>query len=142
MTGYSSNEPLLIEQVGDHYQFRYDLKQIDRSLDDGGSLSEWQYSWIEVPIASIEGDLDRAYAKVVRTERMRTLTVTTAGGKIFDADETSQARMSRALQTAQITGLTETAWVMADNTVVTVTVEEMQEALALSVLAQATVWFI
>jgi hypothetical protein len=66
----------------------------------------------------------------------------TVGDKVFDGDEKSQERMSRALRTAEITGLTSCQWVMRDNSVATVTKDEIAQALALAMQAQGALWFI
>jgi len=91
---------------------------------------------------SLVADLDREYKKTIRTETVEKLLVTTESGKVFDADETSQTRMARAIQVAEISGLTETLWGMGDNTRQTVTIAELKEALAKGLQAQAAVWFI
>ncbi len=83
----------------------------------------------------------RTYAKAKRNEIVEKLLVTTQSGKVFDADEISQGRIARAILTAQITGKTETRWGMGDNTTQTVTLDEMQEALALGMNAQGELWF-
>ena len=79
-------------------------------------------------------------AKAQRQETVDALTVTTSSGKAFDGDETSQDRMARTLQVAEITGLTECVWVLADNVPATVTLAELKEALALSVQAMGAIW--
>ena len=138
--GSSAQEPELIVRHAGGYQFRYDIEQVQREVD-GEIVTEWQYDHVNVPANSVTGDLGRFYHKTVRGRKMDALTVTTASGKIFDADEVSQTRMTRSLQTAALTGQTETPWGMADNTVQVVTVAEMQEALALAMQAQAALWF-
>lgn len=61
-------------------------------------------------------------------------------GMIFDGDEESQQRLTRAIQVAEITGLESTQWVLADNTVATVTVAQAKQALAKAMLAQGELW--
>lgn len=61
-------------------------------------------------------------------------------GKVFDGNEVAQARMTRALKVAEITGMTTVTWVLADNTAATVTVAELSQALALSMLRQGELW--
>lgn len=78
--------------------------------------------------------------KHVRQAAVDAITVTTATGKVFDGDETAQGRMARAILTAEIIGQTETTWVLADDTPTPVTLDELKEALALSMQAQAAVW--
>lgn len=77
-------------------------------------------------------------AKTLRNNAVSNLKVTTTAGNEFDADETSQNRMSRA-----ITGMSESdtlPWVLANNSVIQVTKAELLEALKLAGIAMATEW--
>lgn len=78
--------------------------------------------------------------KEVRRQAVEAITVTTGSGKTFNGDETSQNRMTRAILTAGILSMTETTWVLANNVPTTVTLAELQEALALAMQAQGAVW--
>lgn len=69
-----------------------------------------------------------------RQELLDAITVTTQSGKVFDGDELSQTRMARALQIAAYTNQTDTIWKLHDNTVELVTIDELQEALALAMI--------
>lgn len=80
-----------------------------------------------------------AATKAERAAAVEQITVTTASGKTFDGDETSQGRMARAV-TALDPGQT-TLWILADNTPdLAVTREELREALRLAGQAQTAVW--
>jgi len=76
--------------------------------------------------------------KLDRAEAMRSLTVTTQSGWVFDADETSQTRMSRAITI--MNDVETTVWVLADNTPIQATKAELKEALRLAGEAQAALW--
>jgi len=91
---------------------------------------------------SLVADLQREIAKAERTRSVERITVTTTAGNEFDGDETSQQRMARALLVSQETGQTETEWVLADNSVAVIGRDELAEALALAMQAQAALWFI
>lgn len=78
--------------------------------------------------------------KATREESVARIRVTTASGKVFDGDETSQTRMARAVVALQAAGQTETLWVLADNTPATVTLAELAEALALAGAEQTRLW--
>lgn len=78
--------------------------------------------------------------KLGKIAQIGILTITTTSGKIFDGDETSQDRMVRAIQVAAITGLTETQWKLSNNEIVTVTLEELKEALALAGQEMSRIW--
>jgi hypothetical protein len=79
--------------------------------------------------------------KVQRQTAVDAITVT-VNGKVFDGDETSQERMARALRVSDITGQTSCTWVLHDNTPVTVTRDELAQALSLAMQAQANLWVI
>lgn len=66
----------------------------------------------------------------------------TVNNMVFDGDEVSQGRMVRALRVADITGQASCTWVLHDNTAVDVTREELAQALALAMQAQADIWVI
>ena len=81
-------------------------------------------------------------AKAERAEAVSKLTVT-VDGMVFDADETSQNRMSRVVAGAQALGIdqsTTQVWVLADNTVATPTVAQLAQALKLAGEAQTALW--
>lgn len=83
-----------------------------------------------------------AQAKRERAEAVSRLTVT-VDGMVFDADETSQNRMSRVVAGAQALGIdqsTTQVWVLADNTVATPTVAQLAQALKLAGEAQTALW--
>lgn len=88
-----------------------------------------------------QADLDAA--KSERATAVERLTVT-VNGKVFDADETSQNRMSRVVAGAQALGVdletTTQIWVLADNTIAQPTVAELAQALKLAGEAQTALW--
>ena len=85
-----------------------------------------------------------AQAKKERAEAVSRLTVT-VDGMVFDADETSQNRMSRVVAGAQALGIdqsTTQVWVLADNTVATPTVAQIAQALKLAGEKQSELWIV
>lgn len=84
----------------------------------------------------------REAAKQSRAKAVASIVVTTSTGKAFDGDETSQGRMSRALLAMQLAGVTETLWILADNTPTQVTLAELGEALILAGQEQTRLWVI
>lgn len=80
-----------------------------------------------------------AQAKTERATNVSQIVVEVDGMR-FDGDEASQARMSRALQVAEITGETSTEWVLYDNTIAVVTKEQLAEALSKALLQQGELW--
>lgn len=77
--------------------------------------------------------------KIERAAAVQAIKVTTSSGKIFDGDEIAQERMTRAI-TASTSEEEKTMWKLADNTLVTINVAELREALRLSGEAQTTIW--
>ena len=78
-----------------------------------------------------------AQAKAERAEEVEALTVEVEG-MIFDADETSQARMSVAA--SSMTDDETNVWVLHDNTIVEVTKKQLLLACRLARLAQSAIW--
>jgi hypothetical protein len=54
-------------------------------------------------------------------------------GKVFDGRDKDQVRMLSAIQASDILGVTSTEWKLNNDTIVEVTVDEIKQALALSI---------
>lgn len=81
-------------------------------------------------------------AKTERTDAVSKITVE-VDGLVFDGNETSQDRMTRAITMYTSSGLppdTTTEWVLADNTVANVTVNQLAKALLLAGQKQSELW--
>lgn len=88
--------------------------------------------------AAAQNKADYDAWKVERQARVNTITVE-VGGLVFDGDEDSQNRMARAVTAADT--LTETIeWTMHDNSVATVTAQQLKTACRLAVEAQTAIW--
>lgn len=77
--------------------------------------------------------------KARRAQAVDAIKVATAAGNVFDGDEVSQGRMSRAILVLAATGGT-VPWVLADNSIAQVGAAELTEALALAGAQQAALW--
>ena len=77
--------------------------------------------------------------KAERQSAIDTLTVT-VDDMVFDGDETSQTRMARAIVVMQASSIPTISWVLHDNTVATVTVTQLTQALAAAGAEQARLW--
>ena len=77
--------------------------------------------------------------KAERQAAVDAITVT-VDGLVFDGDETSQTRMARALVVMQAASIPTISWVLHDNTVATVTVTQLTQALAAAGAEQARLW--
>ena len=71
----------------------------------------------------------------LKTAKAQALTniVVTVEDKQFDGNETARLNMVSAIQASELLGVTDNAWKLADNTVAVVTVDELKQALALSI---------
>lgn len=76
-------------------------------------------------------------AKYERAAKVEALTVE-VDGMVFDADETSQARMSVAASSMTDDELN--VWVLYDNSVVQVTKDQLLQACRLARIAQSAIW--
>jgi len=111
---------------------------IDASI--GGAIGDSVVGGVIVPKPASTKTRDQL--KQERDAAVAAIKVTTQAGNTFDGDETSQGRMARAI-IALSTGLAPSVtWVLADNTVIEATSNELVEALALSGMAQAALWVI
>jgi len=99
----------------------------------------WEQQWNidQLPASQVRMNL-----KIKRQRTVDELTVTTAAGNVFDGDEMSQTRMTRAIIALQATGTASIMWILADNTTIQASVAELTEALVLAGTAQAAVWSI
>ena len=109
--------------------------EVEPVLVDGVWVQAWQ-------VVQCTPDEVAVWQKEHRTEAVSRIRVTTASGKTFDGDETSQTRMARAVVALQAAGQTETLWVLADNTPATVSLGELTEALALAGAEQTRLWVV
>jgi len=75
----------------------------------------------------------------VQRERDVSLIRVAVDGLVFDGDEDSQSRMARAVAAADSLQET-TEWTLADNTVVTVTVQQLKTACRLAGEEQTRIW--
>lgn len=106
---------------------------------------------------------DREARKKARAEAVAAITVTTQAGNTFDGDEASQGRMARATETLKFLSARKQAgtpinldafgpcyqllgdeylcaWVLADNTPIYASENELREALALAGATQTALW--
>jgi predicted DsbA family dithiol-disulfide isomerase len=71
--------------------------------------------------------------KQTKIEALASVKITTTFGNTFDGRDIDQQRMMSAIISSSILDITETQWKLADNSIVTVSLDELKEALALSI---------
>lgn len=80
-----------------------------------------------------------AKLKATRATEVSNLTVS-VDGMSFDADESAQQRITRVITIAETAELESIDWVLADDTVANVTIDQLKQVLKQAVLAQAELW--
>lgn len=110
------------------------------SLAADGSFASrgWEVVPLSVEESAAHGQMQFMAAKAQRQAAVDQIVVTTASGRAFDGDETSQDRMARAI-CALLPG-EQTLWVLASNIPAQVSREELVEALRLAGQAQTAIW--
>lgn len=110
---------------------------------DEGKVEFWaQYgvTYVERELTPEEQEArDLAIAKRERAAKVAAIKVE-VDGMTFDGDESAQSRMARAITAAETAGLESTVWVLADNTVKTVTKAQLQQALAKAMVVMGELW--
>ena len=113
---------------------------VKENIDDEGVVS---YSYDQLRFDTyfqeevIEKEIAKALVEIKKQERdyaIDNVIVTTAAGNKFNGEDKSQGRMTSALLAAEVLGKTEEEWKMADDTIKLISIEELKEALALSIL--------
>ena len=84
--------------------------------------------------------LELVKKKAQRQVAVDNIKVTVSTGKEFDGNEDAIRRLTSTLKAADITGLTECVWVLANDEPTPVTKAELEEALALSVQVMGAIW--
>lgn len=104
------------------------------TLSEPNQFDKWsedtQY-WIEDEI--LKNEYLTLQKKAKKVEKLNTLVVTTSYGNNFDGNEAARLNMVSAIQSAELLGQTENKWKMADNSVKLISLNELKEALALSI---------
>lgn len=105
------------------------------NLDEVTKEEGFSYTGVYIENAKVYGDEDLVAIaeKFLNKNKLDKLTVTTASGNTFDANETARNNMMSAIMSADFIGMVETNWKLADNNTVAVDLAELKEALALAI---------
>lgn len=138
----------------------FDAVTVDMTFDRFGNLGYWaDDGLVEMSAAqpdpsykAVKGKWKKDKAKAaelaiaaLKEERAASVEAITVevDGMVFDGDEEAQQRMSRTVAIATANGMamdTETTWVLADNTVAQVTVQQLAQACLLAGQKQTELW--
>ena len=106
--------------------------------DESDNYEYYQQFVYELRMDKLEEIARKMEEQILREEKheaLKTLVVTTKNGNVFDANLDARVNMNSAISASETSGKTESAWKLADNTVKTITLEELKEAHALAILA-------
>lgn len=103
------------------------------ALPEGASLAEPE------PTAEELAAQELTQAKAERAEAVSKIIVE-VDGMPFDGGEHAQARMAHAIKASEILGRSSVIWVLANDEVATVTIEQLKEAFAKAVDAMGELW--
>ena len=98
------------------------------------SYSVWDDStktWVEDEI--LKNELTILDKKAEKELRLSHIVVTTSNGNVFDGNESARINMTSAIMSAELINKTEEYWKLADNSTKLITLDELKEALALSI---------
>lgn len=110
----------------------------------GVSYSEEPDEPIEVVPPYEPTEEEKAYKALQEKKRARSLRVAAivveVDGMSFDGDETAQSRMLNTITAMEASGDSTTEWVLSDDTVATVTLEQLRKAHATAVADMNRLW--
>ena len=96
------------------------------------SYSVWNGNeWVEDEI--LKNEFVILGKKAEKNLRLSQIVVTTSNGNTFDGNETARINMTSAIMSAELINKTEEYWKLVDNSTKLVTLDELKEALALSI---------
>lgn len=129
--GYMWAEPTTTLVVGQY-------ETLTQGLPEEYEQGKWRGTWVITPWPQEDVDRDkREKFKQDRAEKVAAIKVD-VDGLIFDGDETSQARMARAVVT--MTDADVSPWVLADNTTILATKAQLSVALRKAGEEQTRLW--
>ena len=96
------------------------------------SYSVWNGNeWVEDEI--LKNEFIILNKKTEKNLRLSQMVVTTSTGNEFDGNETARNNMLSAIMSAELLNKTEEYWKLADNSTKLISLDELKEALALSI---------
>lgn len=125
----SNDRPEKIQVIGNKTYLNLDIKDISYVAEDDAQVSMFEYEqfmFLNPVSESVLKQTEKNY-------RLQTIVVTTQNGNTFDGNETARNNMLSAINSAEFIGRTEETWKLADNSTVLVQLQELKEALALSI---------
>lgn len=125
----SNERPDRIQVIGNKTYLNLDIKDVSYEDDSGNEIVMFEYEQFTFP-NPVSNDV------VVKAEKdylLESILVTTSAGNTFNGEDKSQGRMTSAILASKVLGKTSEEWKLADGTIKEVTLEELEEALTLSI---------
>lgn len=101
--------------------------------------SGYDFTYCQAWGLTINDEVIKRVKKDLRLKELSNLVVTTSLGNTYNADEQSQARISKSVSVLALDTDTK-LWTLANNVPTTVTKSDLREALQLAVKAQDDLW--
>lgn len=140
---YKNAEKTLIDVEIEHPTFGWIPYTFDQFGTDGISVTVKDFLETAKIASYEEPTLTREEQAILLKESiaqaLQSLTVTTNLGHIFDAYAQARQDMADAILASATLNITETVWRLADNSEVTISLEELKEAHALAIQAYAKI---
>ena len=121
--------PEKIVELGNKTYLNLGVKDISYTDENGNEISLFSYDQFEFGRPCYPDIL----RKTEKEYRLQNIVVTTINGNEFDGNDLSQSRMVSAIMSAKASGKFELQWKLANNKIVLIQIEELEEALALSI---------
>lgn len=108
-------------------------------IDENSELLDSVKQWVKdggiIEPEFTEEELESQRLAELKRAKTDALTkiVVEVNGKAFDGNEPARLNMISAIQASELLGVTDNAWKLADNSVATVTVDELKQTLALAI---------
>ena len=120
------------EQPGDWIEIEEFIEIAKLKGNQPNSYSVWNGNeWVEDE--TLKNEYVALQSKTEKALRLSQLVVTTTNGNVFDGNETARNNMMSAIMSAELINKTEEYWKLADNSTKLVSLDELKEALALSI---------
>ena len=134
--------PIIDKPTGYRLEYWLEGESLHYQWYEGEDLLEGEGTEPVMDPVDESGEARLARLKAERAEAVSRITVT-VDGMVFDGDEISQERMARTITAAVATGEAMTAtttWVLADNEVAQVSIEQLARALREAGERQTELW--
>ena len=120
------------EQLEDWNEIEEFIDLATLKSNQPNSYSVWDGNkWVEDEI--LKNEFVILGKKAEKNLRLSQIVVTTSNGNVFDGNESARINMTSAIMSAELINKTEEYWKLADNSTKLITLDELKEALALSI---------